>query len=90
MPNDISDTSGSWVLVADGENKTIAVYTVRADMGMGLGRALRDLLMNYDLPGVVEALKKRVESGGTYKKPIPGRPGGAGPPMAGTGAGQPR
>jgi len=66
--NDIKETTGHWLLRPHGENKTIAMYAFSVDTGMAVPQFIENFLMNRDLPGVVEAMKKRAESGGTYKK----------------------
>lgn len=66
--NDIKTTFGSWDIVPWGEDKSVAVYQLEVDTGMPVPKFVAQMLLNQDLPGVVEALKKRVESGGTYKK----------------------
>lgn len=65
--SDIAATDGCWILRAHG-GKTIAMYTLRADSGMKVPQFLENYLMNRDLPGVVEALKRRAESDGAWKR----------------------
>lgn len=66
--NDLKATKGGWLLVPHGEDQTIVVYAVEADTGMPVPAFIENWLMNRDLPGVVEAVKYRAESGGTYQK----------------------
>ena len=68
--NDIKDTAGTWALrpYGPGNAKTIAVYSLTVDSGMYFPKFIEDFFMNQDLPAVPKALRKRVESGGTYKR----------------------
>ena len=66
--NNIAETVGSWQLLPHEEEKTIAVYSLNVDSGMRIPKFLENYLMRRDLPGLIEALKLRAESGGTYKK----------------------
>jgi carbon monoxide dehydrogenase subunit G len=66
--NDIADTTGYWVTKKHGEGKTIIAYSVSVDTGIAVPKMIQDYLTKKDLPNVVKAVKKRIESGGTYKK----------------------
>ncbi len=66
--NDVKDTWGSWVFLPHGEDRCIIVYTVYVDSGRFVPKFIENYMMKRDLPDAVEALKKRVESGGTYTK----------------------
>lgn len=66
--NDIAETSGRWELHAQGDDKCLAVYTLALDTGMPVPRFIQNMLLNQDLPATMNAVKKRAESGGTYKK----------------------
>jgi uncharacterized membrane protein len=66
--NDINETSGRWELKTFGDDKTLVAYTVRVDTGLYVPQAIENMLASSDLPGVLTALKKRVESGGDYSK----------------------
>lgn len=59
--NDIKHTEGAWLLVPHKDGGTIAIYSVEADTGMAVPGFIENWLMNRDLPGVVEAVKKRAE-----------------------------
>lgn len=65
--NDIVSTTGFWKVKAHGD-KSLIFYTVAVDTGMSVPQKIQDFLTKTDLPNVVKAVKKRVESGGTYKK----------------------
>jgi len=66
--NGIHDTQGSWTLIPHGENETILVYSSRIDSGMSVPRFVENFFLNRGLPEVVNAVKKRAESDGTYKR----------------------
>lgn len=66
--NDIADTSGYWAIVPHGDTQSIAIYAVHVDSGLPIPQFVEDFLSRQDLPGVVQAVKKRVESDGQYKK----------------------
>lgn len=66
--NDIAATTGYWYFMPWGEGKCLAVYHVFADTGMRVPKWLANWLMNRDMPGVAENLKKRVESDGKWEK----------------------
>jgi hypothetical protein len=64
----IESTDGYWAFKPWGEGKTLAIYELNIDTGMAVPKFIAQALLNSDLPGVLEALKQRVESGGTWKK----------------------
>ncbi|HOV74566.1 MAG TPA: SRPBCC family protein [Candidatus Hydrogenedentes bacterium] len=66
--NGIHDTHGSWTLIPHGENKTILVYASRIDSGMAVPRFIENFFLNRGLPEIVNAVKKRAESNGAYKR----------------------
>lgn len=66
--NGIHDTRGSWTLIPHGENKTILVYASRIDSGMSVPRFVENFFLNRGMPEVVNAVKKRAESDGVYKR----------------------
>jgi len=67
--NDIADTSGKWsFLPLPGGTTTLLDYTVAVDTGAALPSFLSNYLTKRDLPGVLDAFRKRVESGGKWTK----------------------
>lgn len=66
--NDIKDTHGGWMIRPHGKTKSIVLYTVNVDSGFKVPQKIQDMIAKKDLPGVVQAVKMRVESKGTYKK----------------------
>lgn len=65
--NDIASTTGWWK-IKPYKGKSIVAYTVAVDTGIAVPKVIQDYLTKRDLPNVVRAMKKRVESGGTYQK----------------------
>lgn len=66
--NGIETTDGAWTLLPWGEDRCIAVYEIDVDTGMAVPKFVAQMLLNSDLPGVLDALKQRAESGGTWTK----------------------
>ncbi|MFM1921350.1 MAG: hypothetical protein RLZZ303_2984 [Candidatus Hydrogenedentota bacterium] len=66
--NGIKTTDGAWTILPWGDDRCIAVYELDVDTGMAVPKFIAQALLNSDLPGVLDALKQRVESGGTWKK----------------------
>jgi uncharacterized membrane protein len=64
-PNDIKDTSGSWQFRARDEKSCYVLYSVSVESGAFIPKAIENFLMNQDLPEVVNALKKHIETGYT-------------------------
>lgn len=61
-PNDIRDTTGSWVFRPHGDGRCIAVYSADIDSGLHFPKAVERFFLNQGLPGMVKAVKRRVES----------------------------
>jgi ribosome-associated toxin RatA of RatAB toxin-antitoxin module len=66
--NDIKTTIGTWTLLPWGDDRCIVVYDIEVNTGMAVPKFVSQMLLKQDLPSVVDALKQRVESGGTWKK----------------------
>lgn len=66
--NDIKETRGGWTLRPYEDGKTLAAYQLYVDTGRLVPGPLERWLTKKDLPDVVDALRKRAESGGSYKK----------------------
>jgi ribosome-associated toxin RatA of RatAB toxin-antitoxin module len=66
--NDIKDTWGFWEFVPYDNGKTLVVYNIAANTGVSIPQFLEDYLTKKDLPEVLMAMKRRTESGGTWKK----------------------
>ena len=69
-PGDIRDTNGYWVLEdAPDRSGTVVSYSTYADTGIPAPEALARKAARKSLPQVAKNVRKRVESGGTWKKP---------------------
>ncbi len=66
--NGIETTDGAWTILPWSEERCIAVYELDVDTGMAVPKFVAQMLLNSDLPGVLDALKQRAESGGTWTK----------------------
>jgi len=67
--NTIDDTEGSWELIpVEGGDATVVVYRLFVDTGYAVPDFVMSYLTRGDLPNVVGNLRKRVESGGSWKK----------------------
>jgi uncharacterized protein YndB with AHSA1/START domain len=66
--SDIKDTSGTWKIEPYGENESLLIYIVKADPGMAMPKKVQIYLVKKAMPNTPLAVKKRVESGGTYKR----------------------
>ncbi len=66
--NGIHDTQGSWTLVPHGRSMTILVYAARIDSGMSVPAFVENFFLNRSLPELLDAVKKRAESDGAYKR----------------------
>ena len=68
-PHDIEDAAGYFVFEAISPDTSLMAYGItRLDTGMPIPGFIQKHLQKRDLPGVVENVKKRIESGGTWKK----------------------
>ncbi|MFN7135126.1 MAG: SRPBCC family protein [Myxococcales bacterium] len=67
--NDIKDTAGEWKLLElEPGVSTLAQYSISVDSGMFVPQFLEDYMTRKDLPEILNALRKRVESDGKWKK----------------------
>jgi len=66
--NDFERVNGAWRVLPLGEDRSIAIHEMDVVTGMAIPQFIQKFFMNRDLPGIVESLKQRVESGGSWKK----------------------
>ena len=66
--NDIRESIGSWVLRRYDATRTLVQYSLYVDTGRVVPEFVQTFLMKQDLPDVLGNLRKRLESGGTWKK----------------------
>ncbi len=67
--NTIADTQGEYRLYELGSDRTLAVYKTWVDSGLAVPRFIQDYMARKSLPNLLKALKRRVESGGQWRKP---------------------
>lgn len=60
----MSENTGSWVLQAAGEGRTLAVYSVEAKFGMLVPKSLVKVMISRELPDMLAAFKKEAEGRG--------------------------
>jgi coenzyme Q-binding protein COQ10 len=58
----MKDNTGGWVLEAQPDGKTKAIYTVDVALGMLVPKALVTAMVESSLPKMLEAFKKRIEA----------------------------
>lgn len=58
----MKDNKGSWLLEADGPNKTRVTYSVEMALGALVPKSVVSALVETSLPKMLDATKKRVES----------------------------
>ena len=66
--HDLAETSGSWEFLPYGHGKTMLRYTTTLDSGFFIPRFLEEYLLRNNLSDALLSLKRRAESGGTWKK----------------------
>lgn len=66
--NTIADTQGSYELFAVTDGTTLLVYRTYVDTGRAIPRFIADYMARRSIPKLLTAIRKRVESGGTYRK----------------------
>ena len=66
--NDVKESRGYWKLIPHGEKQSIVIYSVDVDSGMRVPAFIENYMLRSDLPGVVLAMEKRIETKGEYKK----------------------
>lgn len=66
--NTVVDAIGSYELHAINEQRTLLVYRNYVDSGRSVPRFIHDYATRRAIPNLLRAVKKRVESGGTWRK----------------------
>lgn len=66
--NSIADAEGEYRLYAVSEAKTLLVYKSYVDTGRALPRFIQNYVTRRSLPDLLRAIKRRVESGGQWKR----------------------
>jgi ribosome-associated toxin RatA of RatAB toxin-antitoxin module len=69
VPNDIKATTGHWQLwELDGGKTTLIEYQTSADIGRSVPGFIKRWLQEGGVKDAMDAIRKRAESGGTYRK----------------------
>ena len=69
QPHDIKDTAGFFLFEKLSGQKTLFIYGVtRLDTGIKVPSFIQKYLQKKDLPEVADNVRKRIESGGTWRK----------------------
>jgi hypothetical protein len=66
--NTIVATEGDYRMFEVSPNQTLVVYRSYVDSGRAISKAIQNYFARKAIPNLLNAIKKRVESGGTYKK----------------------
>lgn len=67
--HDLKDTQGFWYWEKINDQCSLLTYAVtKADVGIPVPEFIVKALSSRDLPGIAENLKKRIESGGKWRK----------------------
>lgn len=66
--NDLDRNQGSWYTLPYDDKRCLVIYDVQLESSLPLPGPLERYMINNDTPEVIEALRKRAESDGTYKK----------------------
>lgn len=66
--NTVADIDGGYQLLEVTPTRTLVVYRTWVDSGRSVPRAIQDYMARKSIPNLLEAVKKRVESGGTWRK----------------------
>lgn len=66
--NSIADTIGSYELHPISEDRTLVVYRSFVDSGRSVPRFVSDYMTRRAIPNLLRAIKKRIESGGVWRK----------------------
>lgn len=68
LPHDIVDTVGTWEFLRYGGGRTLVRYTSFVASGTLVPKFLENYLLVKSLPKLLSNMRRRVESGGTWKK----------------------
>jgi len=66
--NTIAAADGDYRLFELSPTQTLVVYRTYVDSGRTVPRSLQEYIARKSIPNLLRAVKKRIESGGTYKK----------------------
>jgi hypothetical protein len=66
--NSVAAVDGEYRLFELRPGQTLVVYRTYVDAGRAIARSIQEYFARKSIPNMLRAVKKRVESGGTYKK----------------------
>jgi hypothetical protein len=66
--NTVADIDGGYRLAAVSPTSTLVVYRAWVDTGRAVPRFIQDYMARRSVPNLLRAIKKRVESGGTWRR----------------------
>ena len=66
--NTIADCEGNYRLTEISPTRTLVVYRNWIDSGRSIPRFIQDYMARRSIPTMLRAVKKRIESGGTWRK----------------------
>jgi hypothetical protein len=68
-PHDLEEVNGFFLFEEVKKDTTLFIYAVtRTETGLRVPKFIQNYITSRDLPNVTEHVKKRIESGGTWKK----------------------
>jgi carbon monoxide dehydrogenase subunit G len=66
--NSIAAADGEYRMFEVGAAQTLVVYRTYVDSGRSISQSIQNYFTRKAIPNLLQAVKKRIESGGTYKK----------------------
>lgn len=66
--NSVADVEGDYRLRGLGPDRTLLVYRTYVDSGLKVPQSIQSYMQRRSIPDLLRAIKKRVESAGTWKK----------------------
>jgi uncharacterized membrane protein len=66
--NTVSEVDGDYRMAELGPARTLLVYRAYVDSGLKVPQAIQTYMQKRSIPDLLRAIKKRVESGGSWKK----------------------
>jgi carbon monoxide dehydrogenase subunit G len=66
--NTLADVEGEYRLSELSPGRTLVVYRTYVDSGLKVPQSIQSYMQRRSIPDLLQAIKKRVESGGTWKK----------------------
>ncbi len=67
--NTVADIDGGYQLAEISDTRTLVVYRTWVDAGRAVPRSIQNYIARKSIPNLLRAIKNRIESGGTWRKP---------------------